>query len=407
MDFVWKKKSVMGGVIIILSLASALSVWQGIRNAACFSQDFQWDAARALLMRIDPYEASLSERPPMAGALRKFYEYFESIDAPQKMEANQFPSLLFLLILYALMPYRTAKFFWLFSNLFCSALVLWLFRQTFAARIGRFEAAALSLLMIAGTPWRNQIGVGQHTLFSLAFFLLAVFISQKGDNPPYPYLSGAALAVSYFKYTLTAPLALYFVYRKKWREFTFSVLIHIIGNIFGALWLKKSLIYVIIAPLKVASNLAGEGSIDIGALSGGAAWSMALTLIIMLALFILALKLPDGKGAEFFALLIFLSLIMTYHRTYDYFCLILAYAGVWSLLNENDDAGVSDRALSRPLSDLLLYGFWLLVIYFFFVLRLFHENSAALAAGATLYYLYTALFALKVLAFSRPLSYER
>ena len=74
------------------------------------------------------------------------------------------------------------------------------------------------LFMISGTPYRNQLGVGQHTLFSFMFFLIAVYACQKNEERKDPKkfkLSIAVpLAVSYFKYTLTAPLALYFLYKK-------------------------------------------------------------------------------------------------------------------------------------------------------------------------------------------------
>ena len=44
---------------MMLLLAALVSVYQGSKNALMFSQDFQWDAARALLFRINPYLQSL------------------------------------------------------------------------------------------------------------------------------------------------------------------------------------------------------------------------------------------------------------------------------------------------------------------------------------------------------------
>ena len=72
----------------ILGLLAAVSIVQGCRNAEVYSQDFQWDAAKALVLRVNPYTESLN--PTGALDAYGFEEYFK------QMEANQFPSLLFL-----------------------------------------------------------------------------------------------------------------------------------------------------------------------------------------------------------------------------------------------------------------------------------------------------------------------
>ena len=92
-DFIsslWGNKGVRITVIALLAAMAAVSLIQGIRNAAEFSQDFQWDAVKAFTMRINPYDESLhpSGIPDAYG--------FE--DVYLQMEANQFPSLLMLLI---------------------------------------------------------------------------------------------------------------------------------------------------------------------------------------------------------------------------------------------------------------------------------------------------------------------
>ena len=52
--------------VVLLTVLAVISIFGGIRNAVRFSQDFQYDAARALMMGADPYELSeLShEEPP-------------------------------------------------------------------------------------------------------------------------------------------------------------------------------------------------------------------------------------------------------------------------------------------------------------------------------------------------------
>lgn len=310
------KRHIKTAVYIILILLAVVSVIQGAKNALYYSQDFQYDAALALRCGINPYEVSLSETGIMSqGPVAEFYRVFEEAGAPQKMEANQFPSLLMLLFPMTFLPYRAARVLWLILNLLFTAGICLLLRKTFLKDMQKDVFNMMMLLMLAGTPFRNQLGVGQHTLFSFFFFLLAVYLSEREKKVS----SGLALAVSYFKYTLTAPLAVYFLYKRRFKEFIISLIPHVILTAVGAAMLGKGFIDMIREPLKVSSLLAGEGSIDIGALSEGASISPVFTGIIMLGLVVMAFILPENEDDRFFSLLILLSLIMTYHRIYDFF----------------------------------------------------------------------------------------
>ena len=170
------KRYFIKAVLIILILLAAVSVVQGVKNALLFSQDFQYDAALALRSGINPYEESLHPTGILStGATADFYDFFEERGIPQKMEANQFPSLLMLLFPMTLLPYSISRVLWLFLNLVFTALSVILLRKTFLKEMDKEIFYILMLLMIAGTPWRNQIGVGQHTLFSLFFFLIVCY----------------------------------------------------------------------------------------------------------------------------------------------------------------------------------------------------------------------------------------
>ncbi|NLG04292.1 MAG: DUF2029 domain-containing protein, partial [Clostridia bacterium] len=301
-------------LIVVFAILAAISLLQGCKNAIEVSQDFQWDAAKAFTLKINPYIESLS--PTGALDAYDFETYY------LQMEANQFPSLLMLLIPYTFLPPLIARYAWLVSNLCFTGMIIWLLRKTFLKDIQLRPFCLLILFMISGTPYRNQLGVGQHTLFSFMFFLIAVYACQKNeerkDPKKFKLSIAAALAVSYFKYTLTAPLALYFLYKKRWREFVASILVHVIMTFFAAFWLGTSVIDMIILPLKVSSALAGEGGIDLGALFGGSPISYGLAVVMMCLLLWIVCKMPKGEDMMIFSLLTLVSLIITYHRTYDF-----------------------------------------------------------------------------------------
>jgi len=367
---IWNHKTLRRMILVLTAVMALISVVQGIRNAAAFSQDFQWDAVKAFTLKINPYEESLHP----SGALSRygFEKYFK------QMEANQFPSLLMLLIPYTFLPPLAARYAWIISNLLFTAGIIWLLRKTFMKAVEKDVFVLLILLMLAGTPYRNQLGVGQHTLFAFFFFLLAVYFSEK-ENRQIPMI--LSLTVCYFKYTLTVPLALYFVYKRRWKELTVSVLIHVGLTEIAAHWLGTGFMDMIIEPLKVSSALVSEGGLDFGALFSGSSFSFILAGMVMLLLFVLVLFMPQKEDCLVIGILTLWALIITYHRTYDFFVLIIVAALFYE----------------KKRSDFLKSAYAVVLLAVFFVLRLFSESAGSRICVGSLYYLFT--IALTVLAF--------
>lgn len=374
---------------VLIALLSVVSVYEGIRNALRMSQDFQYDAACALIHGYDPYDLSLDfseDRIPDIPGLREFYAYFDAQGTPQRMEANQFPSLLYILTPYALLPYVPARVLWLVTNLICTAVIIGLLKGTFMSRVDDRLYPVLMMVMLAGTPWRNQIGVGQHTIFAVACFLLAVFTAfpeRETDGTAKVIriiASGLLLSLSYLKYTVTAPLAVYFIYKRRWREFALSLMPHIILTGVASGVLHVSFADMLMKPLKVASALTGEGSIDIGVLTGGASWTVALTGIIMLFILAAAFMLPEGNDELFISLAILLSLIMTYHRGYDFFIMIVVF-------------GYFATGSMKAAEIIYL----ITTVAFFFVNRIFNDNVISLTVSGALYYACAISFAVIVI----------
>lgn len=365
---------------IVFGLLAAISLVQGCRNASAVSQDFQWDAAKALTLRINPYIESMTP----TGIL----EQYNWEDYYLQMEANQFPSLLMLLFPYTLLAPLAARYMWLASNLVFTAVMIVLLRKTFLARLDGRLFAVLMLFMISGTPYRNQLGVGQHTIFSFMFFLAAVCFSRREEESGHRgYSVGTVmcLAVSYFKYTLTVPLALYFVYKRKWKELILSVAIHVVLTIFAAFWLDTGFWDMILQPLQVSSALAAEGGIDFGALLQGSPAAFVLAGVVMLVLFVLMLRMPQQADASVIGILTLWSLILTYHRTYDFFVLVVVAA----LFCE---AGQGMTARTR---SLLIGVYTVLMLAVNYVLRIFSEALPALICVGILYYAFTVCITLQ------------
>ena len=367
----WGNKGIRYAVIALLAAMALVSLIQGVRNAVGASQDFQWDAAKAFTMRINPYDESLHP----SGILDAYG--FE--DVYLQMEANQFPSLLMLLIPYTFLPPLTARYAWIVSNLIFTAGIILLLRKTFLKTADRDVFIAFMLLMIAGTPYRNQLGVGQHSLFAFFFFLLAVWCDEREDGRASFAGTVICLFICYFKYTLTVPLCLYFIYRKRYLQIAVSVVMHVILTVFAAWWLNDSVINMIVKPLKVSGALAAEGCIDFGVWLNGSIVAYVLAFAVMLLLFIMALKLPAGMDNGYISVLTLWSLIITYHRIYDFFLMITVLA--FFLVNE--DSSDEERSIY------LKAGYMAALISVFFVIRIFSESPGSKLFTGIVYYCFT------------------
>ena len=152
-----------------------------------------------------------------------------------------------------------------------------------------------------------------------------------------------------------------------------SVFIHIMLTIGASFWLGTSVVDMITQPLRVSSSLIAEGGIDFGALLQGSPIALILAGALMIILFIMVLCLPKGNDALVIGILTLCSLIITYHRTYDFFVLIIVAA----LFYEN----------KRPKKLLWMYAIMLIGV--FYILRVFSEAMPALLCVGTLYYVFT------------------
>lgn len=306
-------KTIILSIVILLALVSTAS---GVRNAISSkmgSFDFQYDSAKYIALGLNPYMESLN--PTGLQEQLGLGEYYGPL------EANQFPSMLLMLIPFTLFQPMTANILFCCFNLFCTAGILILLKKMYWKNtLESWKYIVFCGIMLIGTPWRNNIGNGQHTIFSFFFILLSIWLSDRNKT----LASGVSLSVAFFKYTLTVPMAIYFVYKKKYKELFAAVAIHVFLTLVSAGILHASVIDMIVYPLKISSGLSSNGSFDIGATFHLGKMSMLVAVIILALLLLYAArgKFP-GTDQEMLAILTMISLIVIYHREYDYFVLIL------------------------------------------------------------------------------------
>lgn len=285
----------------------------GFRNGLC-EFDFQWDPAKVLVLGDNPYVYSLENRPvPYEGFVSK-----------QIGAANQLPSCLLLLAPWTMFPQLLANQIWDCCNLlFTAVFLLFLYKAFFENKPFGNSFYWIVFILIAGSPLRILIGVGQHLMFSLAFFMPAYYYAEKKRFA----LSGVLLALSGFKYTTVAPLAFIFISRRWWRPIIVAAAIHIAATIGCGLYLSESPITLIRQSFQVSSALTACGNADIASLmaSCGSAdvklWANAGYVVYGALLFALAFarRHDDTLLLSIFAVV---SNVMFYHRAYDFVVLI-------------------------------------------------------------------------------------
>lgn len=387
-----------------LGAAAAVSIAAGARNGMRII-DFQWAPAKLFAMGLNPYPYSL-------GHINFTYPDFVS----HTVDANQVPSCLMMLWPFTLFSQVVANQVWDGCNLvFTAVFLVYLKKMFFAeedARVAECRAHVFWLvagLLLASTSWRVLIGNGQHLMFSLAFFLPAVYYAKKGRG----YLAGVLLALSAFKYTTIAPLALVFISMRWWRAIIVAAAIHIVATVGCGLWLGENPVTLVLQSLKVGSMLVCQGSADIpsmlAALGFGRHPQLALAGYAVFGA--LALFVAFSRRYSFLQRLALLALIadvMFYHREYDF--VVLVFPLVWLLMEKRPEAGLFEclndgmgEGPDKRVTAVAKLVLWTLVIMAFFgtrVLFAFGLDTAMIAACTVLHHL--ALAALLVVMPPRP-----
>ena len=114
----YKNDIITWSIIIILTIRLIhLIVNMMIPKALAYplgSFDFQWDSVKLLSMKMDPYKQTLYNTYENGNQYCKYYG---------SVEANQFPSMLCLLLPYVIFDPLQAKLAWLISNALFAVLM--------------------------------------------------------------------------------------------------------------------------------------------------------------------------------------------------------------------------------------------------------------------------------------------
>ena len=340
-------------LLATLALAAVVSLAQGLRNGIVNHIDFQWMPAKIMMDGENPYLYSLNHLP---------WRTWSRIDA------NQIPSCLLLLAPWTFLDYPVANTVWAVCNLlFIVVFVYYLYKTFFAKDVPirlPFGFLFVALVFLAGTPLRMLVGNGQHLMFSLAFFMPAVYYCLRGRQ----VLSGVLMALCFFKYTTVAPLLLVFIGLRAWKAILVGAGLHVLATLGVALYLHESLIVLVIQSLQTGAMLTGQGTSDLASLASvlglPGVSTIALATYVVCAILALCVGWFGRRNIVWqLACLAVLSNVMFYHRGYDYVSLVFPLLFVVQILSER-------RTLSK-MESLIVVLIAVDVMYMSFVMRVF------------------------------------
>ncbi len=310
-------------IIAILLLLSVLSIAKGCMNAMKYpggNFDFHYPAFTSMASRVNPYGEEVSILHHELGLDIRYTASYGP--------TNQLPSAILLLTPLAFLKPSAADLLWCICNVLFSAGIAILIKSLFIDKFYTgtnkiFIALIFAAVLFMGTPLRNSIGNGQNNIISVFFFLLSLWLSEKDHR----ILAGISLSATLFKYTLTVPLYLYYIYKKKYKEIITAACVNILLTLAAAVWLGVSPVEMVIMSLHVSSKLSAQGMYDICSLLGIQGISVSVMLFLLTAAFVYycSIKIP-GHDGEIISMLVLFSLIFVYHRIYEYFVLIIPFA---------------------------------------------------------------------------------
>jgi len=323
-----RKRTAIVAFVALMGLASVLyGTWKAVSDEVG-TADFQWDAARALLERRNPYSLSASEAV--------------IAEETGPITANQVPSCLILLWPYAVFPWPVAKCLWIASQIVFTFLLLRYTRLLWMSGASRWTYVLFCALFVLGKPWRGLMTLGQHAIMSLAFFVMAIRYARNGRKAA----SGALLAVGFFKYSLTFFLLPYFLHKRYYRPVAIAFAIHAALTLFAAAWLWESPVGLVRQSLAVASALYDKGYIDVAALLRHLDVTLPRAAVLLTQGTLAAaavwagLARRDRDDLLLLSVLAMVSIVVLYHRSYDIVVLVFPLArllqerpGRWGLFD--------------------------------------------------------------------------
>jgi glycosyl transferase family 87 len=240
--------AIRGIILLLLGVAAFISVVQGFRNAVQYSQDFQWSPTTIFVAGENPYEHYLSGNHDNRIILSQEPVYAHALYV--------------LLSPIAKLRWRQAKIVWAAFNISAAVFIAMLVGRRFG--LSGYSLWWVLFVFLAGTPFRNGVGNGQQSTFTLLAFCALLY--------PKTIVNSFWVGFGYIKYSFAPPLAIYLTLKRGITHTLISLLPVVLGYLIFIVHVGGNPITVLLQPLKVSAiaSVTDAGTADLASvLSSG------------------------------------------------------------------------------------------------------------------------------------------
>ncbi len=242
--------------------------------------------------------------------------------------ANTAP-LLLLLSLFSWFSWPVAQWMWLAVNLVLMGWTPWLALRLLPASPPRLVCWWVALAFYGFAGVRVAVWSGQTTLIVFTLMLLAHRAVER-----HPWLAGLALGVALSKYSLALPLALLWLYRRRWLPLVFALLTQAAGLLIISTLANGDLVQTVRLYWQILLRHTNQPGIHLGGLwPESVTWQVVaaaiVSVIVLTAVWRWGQRSPGAAPYTDLLLLAVLSLgtvLAAYHRIYDVVPVILFLA---------------------------------------------------------------------------------
>jgi hypothetical protein len=314
------------------------------------SRDFHqfWYAGHFILQGRDPYEAFFASEPP---ALPVAYvdgvtiNRYPVAQADLEITPSNTPLMLLLLSPFSYFSWGAAKWMFLVVNLILMLVTGWFVIRYFPFRgikLPPIDELLIFLVYFDFSATRIAIENGQTTLLVFLLMLIALLYAERSWG-----IAGLSLGIALSKYSLSLPIFLFLLYKRKFKVLLVAIAIQLLGVLGIAAVTRTSPLTIIFENIQLFFRLFDQPGVHFSRwfefFSDNPFVSLIPVLIMTLLIFVPILfwlrnfvpSQPEAEKVMDFHLLTILfiwTLLVAYHRLYDslivLFFVVLIFKGL-------------------------------------------------------------------------------
>ena len=350
-----------GKYLCILAAIYAVAVMAYIVNETgkpLGSRDFHqfWYAGQFIIQGRDPYAAYFAgEQPklPIHYLDGVTVDHYPVAQGDLAIIPSNTPMMLLLLTPFSYFSWNTAKWIFLIINLILMVITGWLVLRRIpfgGVKLTFFDELFIFLVYFDLSATRIAIENGQTTLLVFLLMLLAILYAKRSWQ-----IAGSVLGIALSKYSLSLPVFLFFLYKKKFKILLLAVAVQVLGLIGLAAIGGNSPVTVAEENFRLFFQLFDQPGIHLARFFEIFTDNhllteipvLVMTLLVFVPLFLWLYRNPFTTSAtedvlDFHVLTILFiwTMLVAYHRLYDTLILIffivlvfkgLAYPNIWKL----------------------------------------------------------------------------